>query len=76
MVEATPMLNEREVYEAQFTNYMVGLLILDGTNISRDEAIDMARHELDNLDDSDRTDNPEQDAAECMSYWDWDDDGE
>jgi hypothetical protein len=59
-------------YEAKFMAYIVGLLTLDGqTGWTKEEAEAAARNELEN---TERSDDPEGDAAECLSYWD--DDGE
>lgn len=75
MVEACKMPTADEAYEGKFLNYIIGLLTLDGqTGWSREEAEAAARNELECTALEDRTDDPEGDAAECLSYWD--DDGE
>lgn len=72
MVEACKMPTADEAYEGKFLNYIIGLLTLDGqTGWTREEAEAAARNELENVE---RSDDPEGDAAECLSYWD--DDGE
>jgi hypothetical protein len=76
MVDKAPMPTAQEAYEAKFRLRIIKHLSWPpgpGT-WTVEEATDAANNELENLAVEDRTDDPEADADECMSYWDCDED--
>ncbi len=69
----TPLPTAAETYEAVFRLYVIKTLHEATQGAwTRAEALAAADNELENLDVAYRSDDPEDDARECLSYWDAD----
>lgn len=59
-------------WERRFKERVIAALLVPGSDWTVMEAKDAAQNEVENLAVEDRTDDPESDADESMSYWDAD----